>query len=428
MKKISKYLLIMPFLLLLFACGNKGNNTLTNRKTKSSQITSKDNSTTENNKTSSLPSKYTITLDNQAEGVNIFGITSGSEYECESRVTLRATNIPSGLTIKWSRSDGKIKNGDTYTFIVPTYSITITVTTTKPYTKEGNKLFFGTYPQTEVKDNALINELNDFVGTLPTSENKYSWSDYNYYYDGSISSFMFYKDIDYDNDGSYDYRGVYFTQYRPGYSSEGSPISPYQNRNGYKTNTIYWFSYDPIEWDILEEKSGKALIIANLILDSQEYCPADEFKNETFEHNGKNGYANNYELSNIRKWLNYNFYNTAFNELQKTLIDITMVNNNSYSTGEDSNSYACSNTSDKMFLLSYREAKNYYISESDRQAKGTDYAKSQGLIDIDGYWWLRSPISTFPYTAYYVSGEGKLNGNSVSLTIYGVRPALWILL
>ena len=301
------------------------------------------------------------------------------------------------------------------------------------YLRENNKIYFGKYPQTEVKDSYLINELNTLAGNKPTLKSTYNWTYYNYYILSSISNFMFYQDIDYDKDGIYDYRGVCFTQYRP-FHYHCSPIKDgsYQDDNGYLTNTIYWFSYDPIEWDILKEENDKSLIISNLILDSQEYYSS--YSIETFDHNGGYGYANNYELSKIRKFLNDNFYNTAFNELQKEIIEITTVDNSAKSTVSDSNIYACNDTNDKMFLLSYKEAITYYLSDSKRETQGSDYAKSQGLYvnssDMNSYWWLRSPCNYNGDRANGVLKDGRVDNDycHVFKTYFGVRVACQIIL
>ena len=368
--------------------------------------------------------KYTITIDNQAEGVTISGITSGNPYDFDSQITLTATNIPTGCTIIWTRSDDVVKSGDTYTFKVPAGNITITTATASIYTREGNKIYFGTYPQTKVTATTEN-------GLLSITFDSSTWTSYRYYISSSQSDFMYYKDVDLDNNGTYDYRGVYFTQYRP-YSSSASTDRSLQDENGYSTNTIYWFSYDPIEWDILTESSGKALIIANLILDSQEYYPNES--NSSFSHNGDTGFANNYKLSVIRKFLNDNFYNTAFNEFQKAFIETTTVDNSVASTGQSSNSYACNNTNDKMFLLSYKEAAIYYTSGTARQAKGSDYAKCQGLdvyssnnsANGNSGWWMRSPHSSYAMYAYYFDFGGNFNNVIVNYTTEGVRPACWI--
>ncbi len=209
-------------------------------------------------------------------------------------------------------------------------------------------------------DDILISELNTLVGIKPTTSNSYNWMDCNYYISSSTTSFMFYQDIDYDNNGTYDYRGIYFTQYRPNHCTSSSTTSnTYQDDNNYLTNTIYWFSYDPIEWLILDEYKGKALIFANLLLDSQEYY--SRTSSNKLNHNAGNGYANNYELSNIRKYLNETFYNTAFNDLEKELIEKTAANN--------SNIYECKNTNDKVFLLSRGEATKYFNSSTERQTQ-----------------------------------------------------------
>ena len=366
--------------------------------------------------------KYMITIDNQAEGVTISGITSGNQYDFDSQISLTATNIPSGgYTIRWTRSDDVVYYGENYTFKVPAANITIT--TTSIYTREGNKIYFGIYPQTKVTA-TTENGLSSITFDSST------WTSYRYYISKSQSDFMYYKDVDIDNNGTYDYRGVYFTQYRPfDYSSSSSKPNSYQDENGYSTNTIYWFSYDPIEWDILTESSGKALIIANLILDSQDYYPESSIS--SFSHNGGWGRPNNYELSAIRKFLNDNFYNTAFNELQKAFIETTTVDNSAASTGQSSNSNACNNTNDKMFLLSYKEATTYYTSDTARQAKGSDYAKCQGLYPGNNLWWLRSPYfnyisDDYDNYAYYVGNNGGITVSCVYHTYFGVRPACWI--
>ena len=83
----------------------------------------------------------------------------------------------------------------------------------KPIYERNNKtLYFGNYPQTLETDNSVILSLNKLCSNLPSSANLNGWSDYNYYINGEIKSFMYYIDIDLDNDKTFDYRGVYFTE------------------------------------------------------------------------------------------------------------------------------------------------------------------------------------------------------------------------
>ncbi len=380
------------------------------------------------------PLKYTITLDNQVEGLTISGVTSGQLYDYNSTITLTASNIPSGYTIKWIGKDGTSYIGYSYSFNVPSVNITITATAIiVPYIRSGNKIYFGYYPQTLETDSTIEANLNTLAGTLPTSSYSYNWTSYGYYISGSESNYMWYIDIDTNEDDRFDYRGVYFTKGRPRYMFEESLSS---SNNGYHVNAVYWFKYEIIEWNILKEENGKAMLIANLILDSQDYSYVGEKVTGTFDHNGSYGYANNYKLSNIRKWLNDNFYNTAFLDYEKEIIQTTLVDNSANTTRSSNNSYACNNTNDKVFLLSYQEAANtnFFADDNARLTIGSDYAKAQGLnISSESFingWWLRSPRPDTSRGVELVdnrNGHGGVGGDALTCeTRLGVRPVLWI--
>ena len=304
-------------------------------------------------------------------------------------------------------------------------STTTTTTTEQIYTRSGSTIYFGEYPQTEVTDGTITTALNGMRGTLPTSSNSYDWTSYGYYISGNVTNFMWYIDLEYSGEK---YRGVYFTSYRPYEPTlSGSTSYSYQDDNGYCTGMAYWFKYEPIKWRILTESDGKAMILSELILDSQQY---------DYE-SGKETYGNNnYAESTIRAWLNDTFYNTAFGALQQAIIETTEVDNSVYSTGSSSNPYACQNTFDKVFLLSYREANNssYGMTSTTRQKQGSDYCKAQGSLTStysgnvgNGWWWLRSPHYNFSYSAWRVGANDDLgNGNNVLRAHMGVVPALVI--
>ena len=289
----------------------------------------------------------------------------------------------------------------------------------------GEYILFGSYPQTEVTDSAITTALNGMRGTLPTSSNSRDWTSYGYYISGNVTNFMWYIDLEYSGEK---YRGVYFTSYRPNNPlSSSSTSNSYQDDNGYSTGTVYWFKWEPIKWRILTESNGKAMILSELMLDSQQY-----------DYDGS--YSNNYANSTIRAWLNDTFYNTAFGALQQAIIETTEVDNSVYSTGYSSNHYACENTFDKVFLLSYREVVNssYGFSTSTsnsttRQKQGSDYCKTQGSYTYtyngNGNWWLRSPDYYFSDFARYVTSDGYLGYDyRVNGTGCGVVPALVICL
>ena len=72
------------------------------------------------------------------------------------------------------------------------------------------QIYFGSYPQTKVTDSSIISQLDNLTGDLPTQYNLSKWTDYEYYIDGKVISYMYYQDITLDNNK---YRAVYFTSY-----------------------------------------------------------------------------------------------------------------------------------------------------------------------------------------------------------------------
>lgn len=311
--------------------------------------------------------------------------------------------------------------------------------TSKAATASANYIEFGSYPQTEVKDSALVSALKTQAGTLPTASNSQRWTNYGYYLSGSSAAYMWYIDLSY-NGGKY--RGVYFTSYRPYNTAADSNVnSSFQDDNGYDTEKTYWFKFEPIKWRVLSQSGSEALILCESIIDSQEYYSED--KSASFSHNGGTGYANNYALSNIRKWLNNAFYNAAFSDTEKKSVLATTVNNNARNSSDSGNAltqattYYCSNTSDNVFLLSEQEvttatygfAADYTVEDDLRCKIITDYAKSQGAwpsINY-GFWWLRSPSYDKSRSARNVFFSGSVNSHAdVYATDYGVVPAMRI--
>ena len=317
------------------------------------------------------------------------------------------------------------------------------------YSREGNYVYFGSYPQTKVSDEPLVNTLNAKAGELPTEENSYLWNSYGYYVNGYVKDYMWY--IDEEVDGS-KYRGVYFASYRP-YSCGGSSNknNTYQDDNGYFESTTYWFKYEGIKWRVLTESGNRAFLMCDIAIDSQQYYHTAD----TRTVDDKKIYANNYAESEIRKWLNETFYNTAFNDLQKAIIRTTSVDNSARSTNpfnnatywnNGENEYACENTLDKVFLLSEYEVTNpnygfnnaLFTEDTRRGLKSSDYAKSQGCgqntYENSRYkgncgWGLRSPYYDLSSGMGSVCFDGYyFGGSDVDGTGSGVVPALWIAL
>ena len=297
------------------------------------------------------------------------------------------------------------------------------------YTRSGNFISFGSYPQTKVTDGTLTTVLTELAGPLPTSDNNQAWTSYGYYNQSSTTAnYMWYIDKEYNGEK---YRGVYFIEYRA-YRVDFATGSTYsqQDDNGYKINTIYWFKYEPIQWKILSETNGLALIKCITAIDGQQYDASA---------------SNNYKDSEIRKWLNETFYELAFDDLQKELIQITTVdnsvvsanaNNNAsyYNNGE--NSFVCDNTEDKIFLLSANDVSNASYgfnsglsSDGTRRIGASNYAFAQGITKYANgctEWLLRSPYYTYSYKNLYINENGTAYYDRDVYRIMGVVPALTI--
>ena len=186
----------------------------------------------------------------------------------------------------------------------------------------------GSYPQSQVKDSALISELDKV--------NK-NWISYGYYSGngeyGSMVQGDWMKHADFTYNGS-KYRAVTFSKYRPDATTKANPIESKadQFKNGYKINEIYYFLYEPLKWRALKTQSNNVQLICDSIVDNQA------FNNEVYElkNNGYLYYYNRhitefsqdnnkylayiYKNSSLQKWLKKDFYNLAFNTNEKSKI------------------------------------------------------------------------------------------------------------
>ena len=319
---------------------------------------------------------------------------------------------------------------------------------TDKYERLGNKIWFGYYPQTCINPNLqdgnnadLINELKELAGALPTLDTPENyeatkastqWINYDYYiYPGGVwnksvyntttyrydvtylkAPHMWYIDIDYDEDGRFDYRGVLIYSYRSDEIKEGTANSStdktHQDDNFYSRSTVYstyWFKYELIEWDILENNDGTVKMIANLAIDSQNFSLS----------------SNSYDSSYIRNFLNDNFYNTAFNDLEKSIMSTMSINSNN----------------DYVTLLTNEEVESYYQVVSDRFLKATEYAQSQNCyVNTSAYStttlyncnWLTRSAYTESGKVYIVNTSGYIVDGKTNMTYYGIRPVITITL
>ena len=172
---------------------------------------------------------------------------------------------------------------------------------------------------------------------------------------------------------------------------------------------------EPIEWILLESKGNKHLLLSRFVLDWK-----------AFDESGK---ATTWDYSSLRTWLNEEFLETAFSEIEKKLIGKNYVDN-SYGQGVPGiNVYGGGTTSDSSFILSYAEAQRFFQTDEDRTATQTEFAKSQGVGKGDTCrWWLRSPgmANRKGMGMCAILSDGSTGTFFKNTTLQGVRPAIWI--
>ena len=175
----------------------------------------------------------------------------------------------------------------------------------------------------------------------------------------------------------------------------------------------------PIQWRILSKNGNDAYVIADKVLDWAKYNEEDTDVT--------------WETCTLRKWLNNDFYNTAFSTDEKgAIIEQTLKN-------EDNEEYGIAGgnvTTDKVYLPALSDMKNpkygfsedYSFHDQTRIGKATSYAKKQGVStsgERSSWWWLRSPgVSAGDAADVFSDGTVTVYGAHVGSLTGGVRPVL----
>ena len=234
-------------------------------------------------------------------------------------------------------------------------------------------------------------------------------------------------------------RLVYRAANRMGLVLEDEEANEFKNlRLG---DTVYFGKYEQdgninngrekIEWQVLEKKGNKALLISKKILDVQPYNK--EYQDITWEK------------CTLRKWLNNEFIKVAFNAKESKKIQNSKIKNNKeydVKSGKDTK-----DTKDKVFLLSVDESKKHFKTKKKRKAEITDYAIKRiaevwGRTEEDireqyfaehnknhNYsYWLRSLCNCHnkAVVVYYEGETYEDIGTMVCEDTQGVRPAIWV--
>lgn len=217
-----------------------------------------------------------------------------------------------------------------------------------------------------------------------------------------------------------------------------------QRESGYKfangsiiiKDAVYYFKVEPIKWQVLStDESGNKLLMSKTVLYYGSFLPTQSYINKNANWYNKlsgtpeNIFANNWEYSTVRSWLNNDFLNKAFSiDIQPRIKSGNEFNKISYSL------------SDKVFFLSVAEVTNNNFGfstenfeDSQRLAVASDYSRAAGvwMSTVNGYYgmsmnyWLRSAGNGSLYAAF-VNNYGYVltNGNDVGSVKGGYRPAI----
>lgn len=184
---------------------------------------------------------------------------------------------------------------------------------------------------------------------------------------------------------------------------------------------------EPIEWIVIGRTDTKALLLSKYCIEKMPY-------NNRYEET-------TWAKSDLRKWLNTTFLDTAFSEKQaeKYIAKAENKNNNNIMYG----TYAGKKTSDMAFILSEKEFLTY-LSDSQKIACGSERIIKEGYSNKNRYYyWLRTPGGN-EYNAMNINFSGEINyiGYAVNHTMtkknpdkadsvinlgsFGVRPAIYL--
>lgn len=327
-------------------------------------------------------------------------IISGSGYSDE-QITIAATPMGDYVFKGWYSLSILVSESATYSFVMPAndYSLVARFFTKEEAEEElarkinhgivpkisddGATITYGLYPQANVSDSSLLSALNAL--NAPEANGWYLYEDQYY---AKVNATPYHSGIKFNN---------------------GTTIV---------SGTAYWFYCRPIKWNILNNDDGKYYLFSSILLDAHRY----------------DGKVNNYKSSEIREWLNGDFYNSAF-FLDNDNILTTIVDNSASTTISPDNKWACENTNDKVFLPSYQDFINgsYGFSTSTamsetRTRKTTDWARAVGAKDysFSSYipYWTRSPSTSSYASASCINSDGSFYGGPIGYKHVGVCPSI----
>ena len=235
----------------------------------------------------------------------------------------------------------------------------------KIFVTEDAYVYFGEYPQSIKAETVEMTETTDTRG----------------YFLGS--------------DGAY-YARVTATPLQNTYTfSSGAPVVG---------GEVYYFKVEPIRWRVLSSKGNTVTVVCDSVID-----------NTVFDTDKT---IDSYADSDIRTWLNTQFFNAAFSADQQEIVTTTKLID-----AEES-------IEDKVFLFSRDEVNktDLFATNDDRRLISSDYIRAIGAyVDPQtgvGIWWIRTFSSSTPGNGLVVYLDGTIYQGGLDKAYVGVAPTL----
>ena len=255
--------------------------------------------------------------------------------------------------------------------------------------EDSKNITYGLYPKDHVSDEATVASLNK----LQESE--------------KLNGYYFLNGDYYEKETSIVPSG------EDGYASFDDGVKIYGK-------TVYWFKCEPIKWNVLSSEYAPTYsLVSDVLLDVHRY-------NESYEGQKNGYYANSYENSEIRSWLNKDFYWKAF-VFDRSGLNETYYDDTKESTGLDTridNPYVSGTSlSDKVYLQSGSD-----ISSTGDPCYMSDWTKAAGCDFVwynpIGNHWTRSPSYNGSNLVLAADYTKSIVGTSVAASDVGVRPCI----
>ena len=262
---------------------------------------------------------------------------------------------------------------------------------------DGKLISFGSYPQEVISDINLINKIATGIFTGDTVLD-------------SNTNLLKFDDMYYST-----------------FAENPFNKTKFSNGNTINSGSRNYYQVTPIKWIELYKNEEYKILISEKLID------AVPFNLSRLNHrsiDGKILFSNNWELSYIRRWLNNEFFYSAFDEEERNkIVSVSLENSKETSYHKLDCPYR---TLDNVFLIAHKEIINTRFGK----AMTTDYARARGAYSSTsashnglGDWWTRSP-GNVTNSVENIDRRGCIDAlpfcNYVDDTSAGVRPCIVI--